>query len=159
MSSALNTFYITSRFTTVFAMVHWWFTVGSLLVHCRFIMHLQHFADAERDCAPSAPGGQDAPGARGASGKPGAAIRWSGVTWTGIARDPEGSAKRRSIGWVAQRARSGQRWACDGAKRARCGGGAARGMGQVRHARQASQARQARLSSRTSTTARFIDDC
>ena len=53
-----------------------WFTVGSLLVHCWFtvgsLWFLRHFADAERDCAPGAPGWQEAPCAQGASGKLGA---------------------------------------------------------------------------------------
>ena len=40
-----------SWFTMYFAVFHCWFTVGSLLVHCWFTMVLQHFADADRDCA------------------------------------------------------------------------------------------------------------
>ena len=61
-----------SWFTMYFAVVHCWFTVGSLLVHCWFTMGLQHFSDAERDCALGAPSWQEAPGTQGVWGKPGA---------------------------------------------------------------------------------------
>jgi len=78
-------------------------------------------------------------------------IRWSGLTWTGLARDLEGSATRRSVGWVAQRARSGQCWARDcapGATGVQSAPGARVALraprAQVRNARQVSQVRRAR---------------
>ena len=87
---------------------------------------------------------------------------WSGLTWTGRTRDLRVVQRADQLD-VLRSARdlvsAGPAIVLQVHEASQVRGGAARDVGQVRHARQASQARQARLSSRTSTTARFIDDC
>ena len=134
--------------------VHCTFTVRSLYVHLAFaafarvpVVEAASAVSMARVAAPAK--GQGRPLGVARSGN--SVIRWSGLTWIGLARDLEGSATRRSVGWVAQRARSGQCWARDcapGAPGVQSAPGARVALraprAQVRNVRQLSQVRRAR---------------